>query len=216
MITLLSFFRIVQVSHITYSVLVSTASHFSLQSQDYPETEIHGFFVQKLGKENCSFIQGKEEGIQWQEIGIYGEYLQLQITYECKLPVNIFSIKSIPVSQGIRIKKWRGFEKKDQENTEGIWVYVTPSREVYHKTEDCTHLKLSIQTMECEKVLQEGYTPCIRCIKSGKKEAVYYITEEGRRYHSTLSCSGLKRTVYKVKYEEVSDLKECQRCGGIW
>ena len=88
---------------------------------------------------------------------------------------------------------------------------------VYHRDYHCTHLELSIHMVlqsEIESLRNEGggkYHPCQHCIK-GAGGGVY-ITDTGDRYHSSLSCSGLKRTIYAVPLSEVAGKGACSRCG---
>ena len=60
-------------------------------------------------------------------------------------------------------------------------------------------------------VYREKYHPCEICGK--KASGTVYITTDGNRYHSTLECSGLKRTVHKKELGDVGDLRPCSRCG---
>ena len=80
---------------------------------------------------------------------------------------------------------------------------------------------ITIDTKEAEgaivtvnEALAEGYTACRLCGGEPGLFSYYYVTEEGERYHTSLSCSGLKRTVYLVRLSEAEGRTACSRCGG--
>ncbi|MBD8948918.1 MAG: pilus assembly protein, partial [Blautia obeum] len=54
----------------------------------------------------------------------------------------------------------------------------------------------------------EKYHACERC-RAGSAGSVY-ITGEGNRYHGSLSCSGLKRTVEEVLQKDCG-LRPCSK-----
>lgn len=128
------------------------------------------------------------------------------------------------VMNGCYLHKWNGYDLSRNgvgSDTEMQMVYVTKNGRVYHRDAGCSHLQLSIETVSCQEAAkarnQEGarYFPCERCGKGTEKNGgTVYITAEGNRYHGTLSCSGLKRTVYSVPLSRVGDLPPCSRCGG--
>ena len=94
---------------------------------------------------------------------------------------------------------------------------VTETGLVYHKDYHCSHLDLSIRMTHLELV--EGlrnenggkYYPCEHCVKGNGGNI--YITNSGDRYHSSLSCSGLKRTIYAIPISEAAGKGACSRCG---
>ena len=80
----------------------------------------------------------------------------------------------------------------------------------------CTHLTLSITLAGRDEV--EGlrnasggrYSPCEKC--GGDGSGIVYVTNEGDRYHNTIECSGLKRTVRCVPLSEAGGRSPCSRC----
>ena len=104
----------------------------------------------------------------------------------------------------------------------GMWLgkslRVTEHGTVYHNTTSCNFLKLSIRDAafsEVDKLRSNDgskYYPCVLC--KPEKEARVYITDDGTNYHASTACSGLKRTIRKVKKSEVAGLRACSKCGG--
>lgn len=142
---------------------------------------------------------------------------ELSVKYKIRIPVPAFHIAVIAFEDKMQVKVWNGYEKggfgtKD----EGI-VYMTETGLVYHRDYHCTHLELSIRMVQSEEVKllrnKSGgkYHVCERCGK-GAGGGVY-ITDTGDRYHSSLSCSGLKRTVYAVPVSEAAGKRACSKCG---
>ena len=64
--------------------------------------------------------------------------------------------------------------------------------------------------MNKNSAVAAGYTACEFC-GDGTGEIVI-ITDYGGRYHFKSDCSGLKRTIYRVKIDEVGGMAECSRC----
>ncbi len=143
---------------------------------------------------------------------------RITAVYQVKLPVPMFGVPPISCTETMRIKAWTGYEKEGFGNSDDETVYITETGVVYHKDYQCTYLKLSIravQTSQVETLRNTSggkYYPCEHCSR-GVSGAVY-ITDNGDRYHSSLSCSGLKRTVYAVPLSEAVGKGMCSRCGG--
>lgn len=178
--------------------------------------------VHAIGEERLenSIIAGGSGGIRCE-----GSYMstvtgigKLTAVYKVKLPIPMFAVSPVSCMETIRIKAWTGYEKEAFGREDEATVYITETGVVYHKDYQCTHLKLSVhmvQTAETESLRNEyggKYYPCEHCSK-GESGAVY-ITDSGDRFHSSLSCSGLKRTVYAVPLSEAAGKGMCSRCGG--
>lgn len=142
---------------------------------------------------------------------------ELVVTYKVRIPVPIFGIRPIEYQEKMRIKAWTGYEKNGFTVDNDTTVYITETGLVYHRDYQCTHLDLSIRMVassELDSLRNESggkYYPCGHCMRN--VGGGVYITDTGNRYHSSLSCSGLKRTVYAVPLSEVIGKGACSRCG---
>jgi len=141
---------------------------------------------------------------------------ELSAKYKIRIPVPVFRIAMLSFEDKMQIKVWNGYEKAGfGADNEGM-VYVTETGIVYHRNYHCTHLKLSIRTVQSEELKnlrnKNGgkYHACERC---GGNGSGIYITDTGDRYHSSLSCSGLKRTVYAIPLSEAAGKRACSKCG---
>ncbi len=149
-----------------------------------------------------------------------GQTIDLVLTYQLRSPIQLPGIFFL---QRARIRAWTGREDgagatgSEQDESREEYVYVTVTGTVCHADPECSHLKLSIREVR-ESSLESlrnnsggKYHPCEKC--GDQQGSRIYITNEGNRYHTSLSCSGLKRTVRKVTKEEAGSLRMCSKCG---
>lgn len=143
---------------------------------------------------------------------------ELVVTYQVRLPIPVFGVPNLKYQEKMRIKAWTGYEKNVFGPKDDETVYITDTGLVYHKDYHCTYLELSIRMVssgELGGLRNSGggkYYPCEHCMRGNAGGGVY-ITDTGDRYHSSLSCSGLKRTVYAVPLSEAVGKGACSRCG---
>lgn len=139
-------------------------------------------------------------------------YVVLKVQYKSKVSVPFLPGLSKMHSFEIRQKAYVGADEtvdNDGDNNDS-YVYVTDNRDVYHSTRMCTYLNLSIRADDVAGAEAGGYSICEICGYGDEK--IVYVTDYGRRYHRDIKCSGLKRTVYRVKLSEVDGLGGCVRC----
>lgn len=149
--------------------------------------------------------------------------IDLVLTYQIRSPVGMIKLPGSFFLQRARVRAWTGRETGGEDGAEGeegdgTYVYVTETGTVYHDDPNCTHLKLSIREVNESELAglrnNSGgkYHSCEKC-GGASADGKVFITSEGDRYHSSLSCSGLKRTVRQVLKEELGDMRACSRCG---
>lgn len=165
-------------------------------------------------------IRGGAGGISFLQSKIVSEdYIDLLATYNTQA-LFVPGFSGFQMANRVYLKCWTGYDntqnEQSEESNEQI-VYVTETGTVYHLTRECTHIKLSIREIE-ERGISEArnqnggkYYPCELCGGNGE---LIYITSEGDRYHSSLNCSGLKRTVKAIPISEVGERGLCSRCAG--
>ena len=166
-----------------------------------------------------SIIKGGKEGISC--MGSYvspqtGE-MNIRVSYEIQLPIPVIGQPSAKLEQSFKISAWNGYMSGGSGSDGADIVYVTDNADVYHEDYRCSHLHLSIRAVrydEIQEIRNEGggiYHACEKC-GFGNPVGSVYITDTGDRYHNSLSCSGLKRTIHAVKRTEIIGLGGCSRC----
>ena len=158
-------------------------------------------------------IQGGILGISLLQSEWSGDYVELIADYKVKLPISFWKIRVLPVEQCVRAKKWNGVSAGD-EGEAGQYVYITPKGNAYHGSVTCSYLALSIQSVPLVQAQymrsKDGsiYYAC-SCYHGGDS---VYVTDYGNRYHGSLACGGLKRTIYKVTRDQVEHRHACSKC----
>lgn len=185
---------------------------------------IRSEMVKYVGEEylDASPLTHGAKGLQFLESEVFseGDYFEINVTYSISPWINLAGFHSFRMANRYYGHFWNGYEIPDAAGQENALdtVYVTENAEVYHADRGCSHLNISVSQVafrnvdSCRNINGGTYTPCEKCFgKTGG--GIVYITEEGNRYHSSRSCSGLKRTVYSVLLVEAQKYDVCKRCG---
>ena len=149
--------------------------------------------------------------------------VDLKADYSFNVALNAFRLPAVSLSSRAYAHAWTGFDAEgtdpDGTDDERI-VYITETVTVYHLSRSCSHLSLTILairngTQDSYRNRDgEKYTACVLCGTAPASQKNIYITSEGSSYHSSLSCSALKRTIYEIPISQVGNRKACSRCGG--
>ncbi len=149
------------------------------------------------------------------------EIVEISASYEAELPYDSLGLFDYRFSTKCVMHTLTGYEKgldaRSVDDREEEYVYITETGTVYHRDRECSYLRLSITetSKDSLKNLRNSsghkYYPCEKC---GRKAGnTVYITKDGTCYHSSLHCSGLKRTVRCVPLSKVGGRGPCSRCG---
>lgn len=144
--------------------------------------------------------------------------IHVYVTYKLRLPFPGFLNLGARQKEQFIVKAWTGYAKPDMEDEDGQIVYITDTGNVYHTNYQCSYLQLSIRFLPSSGLsglrnLSGGrYRSCEKCVH-GSAMAGIYVTDSGNRYHNSLNCSGLKRSIRAVKKSKVSGMGACSRCG---
>lgn len=148
------------------------------------------------------------------------EMIDLVVTSHVKTPFDVIGINDFVIVNRARMRAWTGYDntKKNAADSEEEIVFITKNGEVYHRSRNCKHLNISIRQVEKSKLKNRRndsggkYYPCEYC--GGKKAGnMIYITDSGDRFHTTVTCSGLKRDILAVPISKAGGRKPCSNCG---
>lgn len=185
----------------------------------YSQAGVKVLFENNLKKCNADqqMLSGKVFPFSFGDSQILRNNQEIYLVVRYKLKVPGFSVffpdKSISCVQNTCVRAFVGVSEKEWSDNQ--IVYITTGEQVYHISPKCTHLTLSIEKVSTEefagKQYYKKYTSCAFCRTKEDGEA-YYITKEGTKYHKSILCKGLKRTVERIPFCQAEGRRLCSRC----
>ena len=177
-----------------------------------------GYFRKEIHKYPIidSYVTGGELGISLMGSKMEGDYIRLSAEYILKVPAPFLPKKLLFMKQNSTHRKWTG--KNSEIAATADYAYYTDTGTVYHTTLTCSYLDLSIKAVPYSKIEhlrnKSGHKYYECSCTAGKTSGVstVYITDYGTRFHSTLDCSGLKRTIHRIKISEADAMPFCSKC----
>ncbi len=183
-------------------------------------TYVKNQICNQLGEEYLeqSPLEQGADSLQFLESSTKNDICEIVVTYGISPLTEVLGFRKFRMANRYYGHLWNGYAIPGTENDEE-YVYVTEDSEVYHRSRECTHLRLSVRRVEAAEI-PKGYHPCEKCMVQKKDAAApeengYYICSEGECYHRRRDRPGLKRTVYCIARKDVDGYRECSRCGRI-
>ncbi len=163
-------------------------------------------------------IKGGVLGFDFSETEVKDSKITFAVDYEVAFPFSVFGKNALPISQKRTGRIWDG-SIPGADDTDNLYVYVTPYGTAYHRSRLCPYINPSIRSAPVAQVsfLRNSsggrYKRCPRCARGSS--SICYITSWGTNYHYKISCSGLKRTIYQIPLEKAKlRYHACSKCGG--
>lgn len=186
----------------------------------YAREEIRNYLGEGIDK---SCITGGFDGISFlqSQVLLGNDIIDLVMDYKVHPMIPVIGFKEIPVEGRFYGHAWTGYDISMGLVTEGSeeeMVYVTENGEVYHRDVDCMHLKVKVESVDKKDLShlrnRDGkiYYACEYCggnVGAGN----VFITGFGTRYHTSVSCPGLKRKIYTIPISEAAGKRPCSSCG---
>ena len=213
--SLITIGQMLMISSEIQSALTQTAKIYA-QSISTETSGSKDFFYFLDADALCSScIAGGRNGITIRQAREEGDICKVSASYVLKAPLPFFSGIRIPQKLSGRARIFSGYIPGISEEEEDRVVYIAEHGSVYHLRADCSHICLTIRDAQTIRGLIDSgrYLPCEKCIHGSERPSVIYVTAYGDCFHSSLSCSGLKRTVKAVSMKEVKGMRRCSRCG---
>ncbi len=167
-------------------------------------------------------IEKGDQGISVQDQSSVEQNGQIELRVEYRLKPFIYwlPIGEIKIEDRFYSHSWTGYSgaEKEEPGIQESYVYVTKSGSRYHRSYQCTYLRVKAEAVDYEQITflrnESGrkYSSCSRCKPT--KGGIVYITSEGRSYHGKADCPSLRRTIYIIPLSEAGGYGACSKCAG--
>ena len=144
--------------------------------------------------------------------------IDVKLTYQVSPDFSVPGFSAVRLANRYYARAWTGYcvEEDEQETVE--YVYVTMYGQVYHAKLNCSFLKRTIEAVQLSSLgnrrndAGQPYSICEYCGKFSSQSTVY-ITPTGAKYHFTITCPALKRTITTLERAEAEEnYRPCSRC----
>ena len=192
---------------------------------DVPDAEAMGEDILEMVGDKILKLAPIEGDIDFYSDLANDEILSIKAAYRAKLYYDLSGLFKYEFVQQSLQHDFRGYVRglagAVSSTDEEEYVYVTQNSEVYHTDRECSHIRLKISEISADDLKaarsSDGskYKSCEHC-HSKITDGTLYITPDGDKYHNSLGCSGLKRSVAAIPLKEAEEegLRCCSRCGG--
>lgn len=189
-------------------------------TQLYAREELVDYVGAEYLDQSC--IKNGASGLRFDGTSIMesGDIVEICVNYQVLPLFRFLGFDSFDMSQRYYGRAWTGYDVElgmSDFTQDDPMVYVTETGTVYHTNRNCTYLNPAVMTVDAagiaDKRNQSGgkYYSCEIC-GSGNVQGDLYITTQGSSYHTTITCSGLKRTIYTIPLSKVGGRGRCSRC----
>lgn len=169
--------------------------------------------LHQAGRELAMLAYGEESGEQ---------DIRLVKVSRIKAMLPEAAFPSASIVNGCVMHKWIGYDLSQGEGSAAAekeeMVYVTKSGSAYHRERSCIYLNPSVEMMglvQAQTAVNRNGTVYTACEICSPKDGIVYVTETGSRYHGTVTCSGLRRTIDCMTLQDAvsAGYHACPRCG---
>lgn len=149
----------------------------------------------------------------------------LELVYREQIPFFEKICRDVSMKTVARRRCWIGIGGKlercgagfvSEEEEEMVYVGAKMSR--YHRYRDCHYISNDYRCVSLADALEMSnsygnrFRACSICMKEDTDVSQVYITDEGKHYHSSKTCSSMNAYVRAVPLSEVEALGECSYC----
>ena len=178
--------------------------------------------VEELGEDyldHSPLTYGKK-GLNFLESSyMENDCIDIKLTYQVSPDFNVPGFPLVRLANRYYARAWTGYCVSEEEEEQAKeYVYVTMYGQVFHVKLDCGYLNRTIEAVQVSGLgnmrnnAGEQYTICEYCGKFSSQDTVY-ITPTGGKYHFTVSCPSLKRTISILERTEAEEnYRPCSRC----
>lgn len=195
-----------------------------IEGKIFSITYVKSKVIERMGSEyiNESPVESGTSGLSFLHSSVLDndEMIDLVVTYKAKMPYDFFGIRHFIIADRARVRAFTGYDniRSGTRSTGEQMVFITEHGTVYHTSRSCRHLNFNIQTVDSDAVCNERsndgskYYPCEYCASHGAGETVY-ITDDGNRYHNSLTCPSLSRAIKEIPLSQAGTRSCCTDCG---